>query len=409
MLKNKNKIKIITILTVIILALTLPIVRAENETNDDAENPNTITAENVSDENTSNEATEPTDFTNNNSEMDVSDTDSENFKRSDIYLTGDDVTIDYIIDGNLFVFANHVTINSQIGGDALICADTITIGDQGYVFSNLFAFAKNVTIDGVVYDLYSASESTNINGYVYRDIRVGSNTVNISGTIGRNAYIDCANLNFVQNTHDDDPHEDSQGIINGNLKYSAKQEASIPEGAVTGETTFEKETSFNGNTLQDQIMSLATILITVVVIWLLCLWLAPKFLKNNSSLLTTKKILPVIGFGILTPIASIIVAILLFILGATSKLALLLIIILVILMMISTSIFIIAITNVICEKLKIEKTGRTFSILVMTTIVLWILNLIPFVNSLVGFVSTVLGFGIVVSSLVLKDKTDDIV
>ena len=407
----KNKMKIITILTVIILAFTLPVVRAENETADNAVNPDTATTENTSEENVSNEATQPTDLANNNAEMDASGTDDENFKRSDVYLSGDDVTIDYIIDGNLFVVANHVTINSQVGGDAFICANTVTIGENGYVFSNLFAFAKNVNIDGVVYDLYSASENTNINGYVYRDIRIGSNTVNISGTVGRNAYIDCANLNFTQNTHtneEENQETSSQGVINGNLKYSAKQETSIPEGSVIGETNFEKEMSFEGNTFQKQIMSLATFLVTVVVIWLLCLWLAPKFLKNNTSLLTTKKILPVIGFGILTPIASIIAAILLFILGATSQLAFLLIVTLIVLMMLSTSIFIITITNVICEKLKIEKTGRTFSILVMTTIALWILNLIPFVNSLVGFVATVLGLGIVVSSIVLKDKTDDI-
>ncbi len=404
----KNKIKIIAILTVIILALTLPVVRAENETADNTANPDATASENITEGNTSNEATQPANLANNNSEMNVSNSDDENFKRSDVYLTGDDITIDYIVDGNLFVVANNVTINSQIGGDAFICANTITIGEEGYVFSNLFTFAKTVTIDGVVYDLYSASESTNINGYVYRDIRIGSNTVNISGTIGRNAYIDCASLNFTQNTHTHDdgeePQETSQGVINGNLKYSAKQEFSIPEGAVTGETTFEEEKSFESNTFQDQIMSLATLLVTVVVIWLLCLWLAPKFLKNNSSLLTTKKILPVIGFGILTPIVAIIASILLFILGATSKLALLLIIALIILMMISTSIFIIAITNVICNKLKIENTGRTFSILVMTTIVLWLLNLIPFVNSLVGFVSVVLGLGIVVSNIVLKEK-----
>ncbi len=32
------------------------------------------------------------------------------------------MTIDYIVDGNLFVMANTVTINSQIGGDAFIMA-----------------------------------------------------------------------------------------------------------------------------------------------------------------------------------------------------------------------------------------------------------------------------------------------
>lgn len=409
----KNKFKIIAILTVIILALTLPVVRAENETADNAANPDATVSENVSNEDTSDETTEPIDLSN-NSEMDTSEANDENFKRNDVYLTGDNVTIDYIIDGNLFVVANSVTINSQVGGDAFICANTVTIEEDGYIFSNLFTFSKNVTIKGVVYDLYAASENTTINGYVYRDIRIGSNTVNILGTVGRNAYIDCSNLNFTQNTDANESEEEnssnsSQGVINGNLTYSAKQEASIPEGVVAGETTFEKEMSFNNNTFQKQIMSLGTFLATVIVIWLLCLWLAPKFLEKNTSYLTTKKILPVIGFGILTPIVGIIVAILLFILGLTSKIALLLIITLIILMMISSSIFIITINNIVCNKLNIEKKAVMFGILVISSIVLWVLNLIPFIGSVVGFVASVLGLGMIISSIALKEKDDTMI
>lgn len=397
----KNKFKIIAILSVIILALTIPVVRAENETTDDTANVDATISEN-----TSNEGTDPA---TDGSEV-TTDTTDENFKKSDVYLTGDDVTIDYIIDGNLFVVANNVTINSQIGGDAFICANTVTVGEQGYVFSNLFTFSKNVTINGVVYDLYSASENTTISGYVYRDIRVGSNTVNIFGTIGRNAYVDCVNLNFVQNTNANNGEETSitsQSMINGNLEYSAKQEASIPEGSVAGETTFEQKTSFNGNTIQKQIMSLGTFVITAIVVWLLCLWLAPKFLKKNTSLLTTKKILPVIGFGILTPIVSILLAILLLVLGITSTLGLLLLIVLFVLMAISTSIFIITINNIICDKLKIQKTIGIFGMLIISSIILWLISLIPYVGSFVGIVAVILGLGIIVSSLVLKEKTED--
>ncbi len=387
----KNKFKIIAILSVIILALTLPVVRAENETAEDAT------------------TSSPTNSS--NTEITTNTMDEENFKRTDVYLTGDDVTIDYIVDGNLFVVANTVTINSQIGGDAFICANTVTIGEQGYVFSNLFTLSKNVNVNGVVYDLYSASETTAINGYVYRDIRVGSNTVNIFGTIGRNAYIDCVNLNFSQDMDTDKEEEatlTSQGIINGNLKYTAKEEVSIPEGSVTGETTFEQEADFdNGNAIQKQILSLGTFVVTVIVIWLLCLWLAPKFLKNNASLLTTKKILPVIGFGILTPIISILLAILLFVIGITYKIALLLLVALFVLMTISTSIFIITINHIICNKLKIQKTTGIFGTLVVCSIVLWLIGLIPFVGSFANIIAVILGLGIIVCSLVLKEKVKD--
>ena len=199
----KNKFTIITILTVIILALTVPLVRAEDEPTTDAQaNPDsTIMPIN---ENPGEPADSSVVQPNGSSETGtIAD---ENMKKSDVYLAGDNVTIDYIVDGNLFVFANHVTINAQIGGDAFICANSVTIAEQGYVFSNLFTFSKDVTVNGVVYDLYSASETTTINGYVYRDVRIGSNSVSILGTIGRNAYIDCNYLNFVQGTDGNSKH-----------------------------------------------------------------------------------------------------------------------------------------------------------------------------------------------------------
>ena len=106
-------------------------------------------------------------------------TTEENFKQGDVYLTGDDITIDYIVDGNLFIFADTVNINSQIGGDAFIFANSVTVGDQGYIFSNLFTIAPTLNILGVVYDLYALSDNVTITGYVYRDIRVSANNLNI--------------------------------------------------------------------------------------------------------------------------------------------------------------------------------------------------------------------------------------
>lgn len=399
----KNKFKMVALLTVLILALTLPIVRAENEATDNLATPDVTTSENAS-----NEAINPI---SDNPEADK--TSEDNLKKSDVYLTGDNVTIDYIVDGNLFVFANTVTINSQIGGDAFICASSVNVGEQGYIFSNLFTFAKNVTIDGVVYDLYAGAENTTIKGYVYRDIHIGADTVNILGTVGRNAHIDCSSLNFVENSKEDANNQGettptTKATISGNLNYSAKTEASIPEGTVTGETTFEQQTvkTDDTNLIQEKIISLISFVVTIVVVWLLCLWLAPKFLKNNTSLLTTKKVLPVIGFGLLAPIVAIFLTIMFFILEVTATLGLLLILALIALIAISTSIFTITLNSIICHKLKIEKTIAIFGMLVATSIVLWLIGLIPLFGSILGIMVVFLGMGMIISNLVLKEKEE---
>ncbi len=402
----KNKLKIIALFMVIILSLALPIVKADDETNNNPiQTPDDETTASI-DENTSNPdsaspiAVDPSTNTSNTTQND------ENFKKSDIYITGDNVTIDYIIDGNLFVIANHVTINAQIGGDAFICSNSVTIGEQGYIFSNLFTFSKDVVIDGVVYDLYAASENTTINGYIYRDIRVGSNTVNILGTVGRNAYIKCANMNFSKNKENSEQENSisSQGVINGNLKYSAQNEASIPEGVVSGDTTFEPKVVFQEDSLQNKLMYLVSFVITVIFIWLICLWLAPKFIKNSSAYLTTKKVLPVIGFGILTPIVLILLSVLFFVLGITAVLGLLLLFLFFIFIAISNSVFLITLNRILCEKLKIEKTMVSFATLIALAIVLWLIGLIPIIGSILATIVIILGIGITTSNLILKEK-----
>lgn len=374
----KNKFKIIAILTILILAITLPVVvKAENETMD-----GTVAID------TNNE---------------------DNFKKSDVYLSGNDVTIDYVVDGNLFVFASNVTINSQIGGDAFIFANSVTIGEQGYIHSNLFAFSKDVTINGIIGDLYTASENTTIAGYVCRDIHIASEIVNVSGVIRRDAYVTCSTLAFLSGANENNEEQATpatQPMIQGNLNYSAKTESTIPEGIVSGETTFEQQKSFDTNVMQERIINLLTFVVTIVAVWLVCLWLAPKFLKNNTSLLTTKKIGPVILFGLLTPIAIVILTIVFFLLGITSTLGLLLLMILFTLITISTSIFAITLNTIICNRLKIEKTLAIFGMLVATSIVLWLIGLIPIIGFLLGLIVVVLGLGIIISSIVLKEKEE---
>lgn len=391
----KNKLKIVALLTAIILALMIPIVRAENETADqDAENAIMPISEDVEGSDVTETPIQPR-------------SEDNNFKKGDIYLIGDNITIDYIVDGNLFVIGETVTINSQIGGDAFICAGTINVEKEGYIFSNLFACAETINISGVVYDLYAMANNVTINGYIYRDIRVGTNELNLNGTIGRNAFVDANTINFAELT-EEEILLSSKGVINGDLNYSSSKEISIPEGVVAGTTNFtEKSVTSDSTSIQDYILSLGTFVATVAIIWVLCLWLAPKFL-NNTNKLVSEKFLPVVGFGLLTPVVITIAFIILIILGITAKIALLSLGILFLLIAISSSISIIGVNNIICDKFKIEKTIVKFGILVASSIVIWLFTLIPYVGGLISFVLTILGLGIIIVSIIpVKTKKEE--
>ena len=398
----KNKLKIIPIIMVIILAFLVPFVRAENEVAlNEEESIMPISEEATAEGDTTNENTETiSEEGASNKNTEATDEDA-SFKKGDVYLTGDKINIDYVIDGNLFVIANEVTINSQIGGDAFVCANSITVGEQSYIFSNLFAVSSKLNVKGVVYDLYAFSKNVDISGYIYRDIKVAADTLNIFGSIGRNAYVNCSDISLgsSQDMKEGEPiTATTKGLISGDLNYTSKAEATLPEGSVDGAVNFTPSVSqFNVNNL---FLSLGCSVASVLIIWLLCLWLAPKFLKNTSSLLETKKVLPVIGLGIATPIVLAIAMVVLFLIGITSSIALLAFTLLFALMLISTSIFVITANNLVCKKLKIEKTIGNFGMLVICAIVLWALTLIPYAGAIISLIAGVLGLGIVVYSLV---------
>ena len=388
----KNKITKITLILLLALSLLVPIVRADdNEAEPISDNSQEKAVETTQGNETTSETTQSTD---------------NSMKKSDVYLTGDDVKVDYIVDGNLFILANTVTISSQIGGDAFICAKTINVEKEGYIYSNLFAAANEVNISGVVYDLYTTANTLNINGYVYRDIRTSSDTLNFSGVIGRNAYVSSKNIEISSNS-DGQSSVTNKATIYGDLNYSSSSEASIPEGTVTGSVNYSPiTTSTKSKSISSYILALGRFIVTVLVIWLLYLWLAPKFLENTGALLS-KKLLPVIGSGILTPIIFVIAFVLLLILGLTSNIAIIGTMLFAILLMISTSTFVIAVNNLVCKKFNISKNATTFGVLIITSAVIWLLELIPVVGSILNFVIMIIGLGILVTAIIPeKEKSN---
>lgn len=390
----KNKFTIIALIAILIFSLAIPIVRAENET--DVENKNDVVAIEPEHSEESHEETSGTAIA--------------DIKKTDVYLTGDEVTIDYVVDGNLFVMAKTVNINSQIGGDAFIIASKINVGEQGYIFSNLFALSQELNISGVVYDLYTCSQNTTINGYIYRDIKILSNTLNLNGTVGRNAFVSAQNINFAKSdSSEEELITSGKSMIYGDLNYASPNELKIPDGTVTGSINYTKldnaERKSVSNIIQDYIWDLGTFVVTVAVIWLLILWLAPRFLSRTDYLIS-KRFLPSLGFGALTTIAILVAAITLLLIGITAKVALLSVGLLVLLLFIGVPIFTISINQFMCKKLKIEKNIATFGILIITSAVVWLTTLIPFVGGIINLVIKLIGLGIIVN-YVLKNKKEE--
>lgn len=402
---KQNKMKLFTIfITVVLLSLFIfnsSFVFAENEIMPIQEDPQAPTTT----------STEIPAVTNNGTATPATPANpveaKKNLKQGDVYLTGDNVTIDYVVDGNLFIAANTVTINSEIGGDAFILANTLTIGEQGYVFSNLFTIAAKLDVKGVVYDVYALSNDLKITGYVYRDVKaLSTNNISILGTIGRNAFFyGTPNISLTDTTE----NSSLKGTISGNLNYISKSEVSIPEGVVGGKINYASEIPVdndeNQNIVIDYLFKLGSILGLLIIIWLLFLWLAPKFLNKTSNLLQTKP-LPIISFGLLGLILIPIIVVVLLILNITASAAFLILILYFVLIAISSSTFIISISTLICEKLQKNKTIIQLAVLILTGIVFWAICLIPYLGGFISIIASVLGLGIILTNLIpLKTKS----
>ena len=313
---------------------------------------------------------------------------------SDLYaMSGETLVVDYNINGNAFIMANSVSIKSQISGDAFIMANSITIEEGASINNNLFALGDTITVNGSISDLYSCGSNITIgeSGYVFRDIHIGAQSLNILGTIGKNAFASVGSLAF---TSENNP---SHGTIYGNLNYLTSSEENVDQSEyVLGDVNFTKISS---ESPQKSVMSYFTdaakYVITAVIIYLLVIWLAPKF-KENSVELLTKKIGPVIGFGLLGVFVIPFAILILLMLGITSKIAFALLSLYIALLLIASSAFIIAGAGLVANKRNIDNKWRILGLVCGLAIILWAVELIPFIGGLISFITVVLGTGLIV-------------
>lgn len=319
---------------------------------------------------------------------------NKNTKNNDICLMEKNTNIDYNINGNLFVFSETVTIDSQINGDAFIMANKIIIKDEAYIHNNLFSVSDNIIIEGIVNNAFILSRNTDLSeGYINNDLKVACNTININGVIGRNAYINCENINF-----------NSEGTIYGNLEYSSKYKTSIPENAVSGEiiyTQIIEQTRTTMEIISHYIFDLGMFLAFVLILWLICLWIAPKFL-NNTNKFIGKSTLKAFGYGVLSLFLIPIACIILLLLQLTSSISLLLLVLYIIALALAKTIFTITANNYICSKLKIKKNTGIFGMLIATSFVVWIITKLPYVGGFISLIINTIGLGILILSIIPK-------
>lgn len=322
----------------------------------------------------------------------------------DYFTSGSDITIDKAIDGNAYVFGNTVKVTGQINGDLFVLATTsVSIEKGGSVYGNVFAITPNLTLDGVLYNLYTLTDNfvCKYDGMAALDLKVLAKTIDFSGYVERNVYFKASDSLTLK----DDAY------ITGNLHYTAKNanisdKATIKGSTNNGETTGEVVNA-TSNIISGYTMSFITSLTFILVVLLLILLVKPGMIEHTTKNLTNKPF-KTLGLGLLAFVLVPVLAAICFIIDSLSSVGMVLAIVYIALIVLSTIIVTIGLANFLDNKFK--KTHSELSILAYVLIValaLWVLAQIPYLGIFINVLVWIFGLGtIVVAILPARKETN---
>ena len=392
MLKNKTKVFLL-IITFIVLASTFSFA-----TSDPAVNP--ISQNTVSETNT----------IETNGEQDITTTENEEpeIYNDNLYLFNDNVVMNQLVDGNVYIVGQNVEITGKVNGSLFVIADKVTFSKDSYIMQSIYVCANELYLNGAANDLYAIANKVDMSydSFMLRDLYVVADSFNFNGGAGRNAFVSAKDFNFV-NT------EGSAAIVYGNLTYTSSNELALSNDLVQGEIKYSKyENAFGEKSVQDiildYIVDFLKVLLYTVAVFLLALWLAPKFVEKSSSFIGKKSAMA-LGVGIISCVVAIIVSICLLFSVIAIPLGFAIFVLFMLMLSIAFAVTAICITNKVKEKFKFNNKYSTALTLILVTLILWALEQIPYVGFVVSIIVSLFGFGVTLLYLFTKNKKDETV
>lgn len=172
-----------------------------------------------------------------------------------LYVAGQNITIDQDIDGDVFCAGQSVTINGNVEGSVFCAGQTIavngnvrdsvrtagnTIMINKEVGKNVMAFgaAINLGQDAKVgWDLFMGAGSAAVRGSVGRSVHGGGGNVFIDGMVGKDVKLELSkNSSGRKGSQSPELRIGENARIAGDVEYRSKNQAEIAEGArINGE------------------------------------------------------------------------------------------------------------------------------------------------------------------------------
>jgi hypothetical protein len=146
----------------------------------------------------------------------------------DAYAVGETVVVNGTVDGDLIAAAQQVIVDGNVGGNVRAAGATVTI--NGGVGRSVTGLAQhvNLTSNGrIAGSVVAVGQTIDAFGQVGRGITVGGGTLQLAGPVGGPVEARVETLAVAPTAH-----------VAGALDYQAKQEATLPSGAVFGGVHF---------------------------------------------------------------------------------------------------------------------------------------------------------------------------
>ena len=321
---------------------------------------------------------------------------------SDYFTAGQNVELNKLVDGNSFAMGDTINVTGQINGDLFVLGNKVIIDENAIIYNNLFVLAKELVINGTVYNLYSLSTYLTLgqSAIIYRDMASYSNKITFEGRVQRDVFVTANELNFPDN---------SKTLVYGSFNYTSVNEANIPDGIIKGDINFKKiDTSIDTSTLiLNYIIRFVATAIFVLVVVLFLIFFTPKAIDRAKYNLIERPFATT-GIGILGIALIPFIVVLLMTLSVTLPLAITLAVIYGILVSLAFYFFAIAIAKYLVDKFNLQKKWQLALFTIISALVMYALTIIPAIGGYAKLFFIVVGFGIVLVSIFSKkfEKTD---
>lgn len=301
--------------------------------------------------------------------------------KGNLYAAGNDIIINGDVMGNVFVAGSNIEINGKVSGDVYTAGQDIKL--KGSVTGNVFAAGSNLEFED--------------QAAVGLDVFLAGSEIYVDSQINGDGYLTAGYISV-------------QGMIDGDLNYSAEK-VNIDKDSVRGDIfKEERKAESAASILLGKLFTFMSFVFSVIMIWVVVTFVINKDHKDKFIKLLDKEnaISTIFLFGLVGLLISFILPLILFITGVGIKLGVFTIILNSALLYFSVGVAIVVLSSLIGKKMPNMAMGNNILIVLIVAVVVGILKAIPIISGLVSFPLLVIGYGLIIGSLIYRDKPKNI-